>query len=66
MSNEGKKVTIDGELCIGCQHCVELCPEIFKYNAEKGVAEAGVVSADCKCDLEAIAGECPGSAIVVE
>jgi ferredoxin len=64
MANEGKKVTINEELCIGCQHCVEKCPAVFKYNAEKGVAEATM--ADCDCNLEEIAGECPGGAIGIE
>lgn len=66
MSEEAKKVTVDDTTCIGCRHCVEVCPEVFKYNSEKGVAEAVQVPDDCKCDLETIAGECPGGAIIVE
>ncbi len=31
------KVTIDTEECIGCESCVEICPEVFAFdeNEEK-------------------------------
>lgn len=29
-----KKVTIDTDECIGCQTCVELCPEVFGFDNE--------------------------------
>ncbi|MGA6925914.1 MAG: ferredoxin [Desulfosarcina sp.] len=34
-----KKVYIDTEECIGCESCVELCPEVFGFDddAEKAV-----------------------------
>ena len=28
------KVTIDIDECIGCQTCVELCPEVFDFDLE--------------------------------
>ena len=33
------KVFIDVDECIGCQSCVELCPEVFEYDedSEKAV-----------------------------
>lgn len=30
-----KRVYIDEEECIGCQSCVEICPEVFKFDDEK-------------------------------
>ena len=32
-----KRVVIDSEECVGCQTCVELCPDVFAFNdaAEK-------------------------------
>ncbi|MCU0557023.1 MAG: ferredoxin [Desulfobacterales bacterium] len=30
----GKKVYIDTEECIGCESCVELCPEVFGFDED--------------------------------
>lgn len=40
----GKKVIIDTEECIGCESCVELCPEVFEF--DEGQEKAVVISAD--------------------
>jgi ferredoxin len=29
-----KKVVLDQEECIGCETCVELCPEVFAFDEE--------------------------------
>jgi ferredoxin len=29
-----KKVIIDTDECIGCESCVELCPEVFEFDEE--------------------------------
>jgi ferredoxin len=29
------KITIDGEECIGCGSCVELCPDVFQMQADE-------------------------------
>jgi len=36
-SKMGKKVVIDEEECIGCESCVEMCPDVFEFDepAEK-------------------------------
>ncbi len=31
----GKKVVIDTEECIGCESCVELCPDVFGFDDEE-------------------------------
>jgi ferredoxin len=54
-----KRVVIETEECIGCESCVELCPEVFEFDekAEKArvkVAEGG----DEECIEEAIS-TCP-------
>lgn len=33
-----KKVYIETEECIGCESCVELCPEVFSFDDEAGKA----------------------------
>ncbi|MGM0424266.1 MAG: ferredoxin [Thermodesulfobacteriota bacterium] len=30
-----KKVVIDKEECIGCESCVEICPEVFAFDEEE-------------------------------
>ena len=32
-------VYIDTDECIGCESCVELCPEVFGFNQEEEKAE---------------------------
>lgn len=27
-----KRVTIETEECIGCQSCIELCPDVFRFD----------------------------------
>ena len=29
-----KKVTIDTDECVGCQACVELCPDVFGFDED--------------------------------
>jgi len=62
------KVIIDEELCTGCGLCEETCPDIFKLNDEKDVAE--VIKADYddygeECIQEAVES-CPSEAITTE
>jgi ferredoxin len=35
----GKKVVIDADECIGCESCVELCPQVFAFNEAEEKAE---------------------------
>jgi len=58
-----KKVTIDTDECIGCQACVELCPDVFGFNedAEKakvildeGGSEDCIQEAIDNCPVECI------------
>ncbi len=34
-----KRVYIDEEECVGCEACVKICPEVFKFNEEGEKAE---------------------------
>jgi ferredoxin len=33
------KVIIDEEVCIGCESCAEVCPEVFRFNPDIEKAE---------------------------
>ena len=57
------QVIIDEDVCIGCETCVELCPEIFRMDplpekAEVILPEGG--SVDC---IEEAMEACPVSCI---
>lgn len=61
-----KKVIIDEEECLGCEACVELCPDIFGFDddAEKAIVimpEGG----DENCIDEAM-DSCPADCISYE
>lgn len=59
-------VTIDVDECIGCEVCVETCPEVFEFDDDEG--KAVVIEAadfDAECVEEAIA-TCPAECIIKE
>ena len=61
-----RQVRIDTEECIGCETCVELCPDIFAFDEEAG--KSHVIKAeggDEACIEEAIAA-CPAECITYE
>ncbi len=53
------EVIIDQEECIGCETCVELCPEVFTFDSDEEKAKV-IEGADgnAACVDEAIAS-CP-------
>ncbi|MCX6089152.1 MAG: ferredoxin [Atribacterota bacterium] len=56
---------VDEDACIGCELCVQVCPEVFEMNGDgKGAVKAGVDESS-GCVDEAI-DSCPTSAIVKE
>lgn len=66
MEMADKKVAVDEELCVGCQHCIETCPDIFQLDSAKNVAKVIGDSDKCDCNLEEVASGCPVGAITVE
>jgi ferredoxin len=61
-----KKVTIDKDECIGCQSCVEICPDVFGF--DEGEEKAYVLedfdeNADCAEEAQA---SCPADCIDIE
>ena len=59
----GKSVYIETEECIGCESCVELCPDVFMFDddAEKA-SVAKPEGGDAACIQEAI-DSCPTECI---
>lgn len=60
-----RQITLDQDECIGCQSCVEICPEAFGF--DEGADKAFVIEGadgDLDC-VEEAAGSCPVSCIAV-
>jgi len=55
------KVIINQDLCMGCGHCVDLCPNVFEMKED---GKSHVISQDLEgCDIDAAISECPVDAI---
>jgi len=56
-----KRPVVDDDLCIGCGHCVSLCPQVFELENDK----SQVIGPDkCyTCDCQMAVETCPVSAI---
>lgn len=60
------QVEIDRDECLGCEACVEVCPEVFDFDASEGKAFVKEdANPDEACVDEAIAS-CPASCITKE
>lgn len=59
--------SVDQDGCIGCELCVDICPEVFKMNDE-GLAEAYInpVPEDAEESAQDAADSCPVAVITVE
>jgi ferredoxin len=55
-------IVIDEEACIGCETCVELCPNVFEMDDDGEKAVVVAPDSDDECVEEAI-DTCPGEAI---
>jgi len=58
-----EKIIIDSDECIGCEACVETCPEVFDFESdeEKAFVKEGA-DPELDCVDEAIAS-CPAECI---
>lgn len=61
------KAFVDKDSCIGCEACVDICPEVFSMDDEGiSVAIDGELAADLVESAEEAMECCPVSAITVE
>lgn len=60
-----RQITLNQEECIGCQSCVEICPEVFGFDEkiDKALVLPNAKS-DAACAEEAVAA-CPVACIDV-
>ena len=60
------KVTVDEETCIGCEACVDTCPEVFEMVDDKARVKVEEVPKDLIQSCKEAAENCPVEAIQLE
>ena len=57
---------IDQDECIGCETCVELCPDIFAFDEDKGKAHVIKEEGGDNACIDEAMGSCPAECITRE
>jgi len=60
------KVKVDAELCVGCNLCVDTCPEVFETKEDKVIVKTDSVSSGNEDCCKQSKDECPVEAIIIE
>jgi len=55
-------VVIDQDACMGCESCVEICPDVFEMNDSGEKAQVSDPDSEADCVEEAI-DSCPAECI---
>ena len=61
-----KIVEINEEECVGCETCVELCPDIFGFNDDDEKAYVILADGGDEDCIEEAMGSCPAECISYE
>jgi ferredoxin len=59
------KVKVDSELCISCELCVSLCPEVFRMEDGKAAAYVAAVPPPAEETCKQAEDQCPVDAITL-
>ena len=60
------KTTAIEDVCVGCETCAQICPEVFEIRDGKAVVKADPVPKEVEDKVKQDASECPVEAIKVE
>jgi ferredoxin len=60
------KAKVEPELCIGCELCVQTCPEVFVMESDKAVVKVDTVPGEAAERCRQAKEECPVEAINIE
>ncbi|MDZ7759168.1 MAG: ferredoxin [Desulfovermiculus sp.] len=61
-----KKVVLDQEECIGCESCVEICPEVFAFDADTEKAYVIKAEGGPEDEIQEAMDSCPVECIFWE
>ena len=57
---------IDADLCIGCQLCVQVAPNLFEMKEDKAITLSDTISDDQASSCKEATDSCPVNAIICE
>ena len=60
------KARVDPDVCIGCNLCVEMCPDVYRMEDDKAIVYVSFISPEIEDLCEQAADACPVSAITIE
>ncbi len=60
------KVTVDADLCTGCELCTQTCPDVFEMDGDVAKAKVEEIPAGAEDCAKQAADDCPVEAIKIE
>jgi ferredoxin len=60
------EVKVDADICIGCETCVDICPEIFEMKDDIAITKMETVPADLQGSCSEAADSCAVDAIIID
>ncbi|MBN3038009.1 MAG: ferredoxin [Candidatus Omnitrophica bacterium] len=60
------KAKVNEELCVGCELCVNTCPEVFEMQDGKAIVKADPVPQEAEENCKKSKEDCPVEAIELE
>ena len=60
------EVRVDADICVGCETCVDICPEIFEMSDNIAITKMNSVPADFQDSCREATDACPVEAIFID
>lgn len=60
------RVSVDRDICVGCEKCVKMCPEVFQMESDIVVVMIEDVPPEHQKACKEAAEHCPVEAITIE
>ncbi len=60
------KTTVDPDLCIGCELCASIAPDVYEMDGSISIAIEGDVPAEYEDDVRSACDDCPVTAIEIQ
>ena len=60
------KVRVDADICIGCETCVDICPEIFEMRDDIAIIKEENIPEDLQDSCREAADICAVDAIIID
>lgn len=61
------KACVDRDACIGCELCVNICPEVFEMDDDSiAVVKGDIIPSEVEASAKEAEESCPTDAITIE